>query len=744
MKVSKMEAKMTFTKPTRKQLATTATACVVFAYGVKKLWPQLWRILRKRKTRKLETVLNNLEKNASTEKKSGASHNVDRIFYQQLRYLLKIIIPSVWSREFGILVLHTGTLFARTFLSIYVATLDGRIVQTIVKRDLRSFLMRLTQWLLIAIPATFINSLIRFLESKLGLMLRTRLVNHAYKQYFSNQTYYRVSNLDSRLANADQCLTDDISMFTQSLAHLYSHLTKPMLDVALISFTLYSFASSRGASSKWPTIIATVVTIITAQILKAVSPKFGKLVAEEADRKGYLRYIHSRIIANAEEIAFYGGHKVEQSLLEKAYRALARQTNLIYMKRLWYIMLEQFLMKYGWSASGLIMVAIPIMSARGGGIRADGTSVDDDPDGGVSERTKVFTTARNLLINSADAIERMMSSYKEITELAGYTARVTEMFEVFEDVNKGKYERSMVTKAVPGKAKHAKITGPMEIMGNVMDTDATIDIEDLPIITPNGDVIVSSLTLKIEPGMHLLITGPNGCGKSSLFRILSGLWPAYKGKLYKPPPSKMFYIPQRPYMSLGTFRDQVIYPDTHEDMREKGYTDRDLEEILKVVSLQQIVEREGGWDSKSDWKDVLSGGEKQRMGMARIFYHKPQFALLDECTSAVSIDVESKIYQAVKDHGICLLTITHRPSLWKFHTHLLQFDGEGGWRMEALDTNTRLSLNEEKQRLETQLAGMPTMKNRLKELCSILGDDSVLLSKTDSVADFQTTENEDS
>lgn len=307
--MSKMVSPASLTKPTRKQIATSAAACVVLAYGAKKLWPLLWKIIKTRKTRKLETVLK-LERDTSTKRKSGASHNVDRIFYHQLRYLLKIIIPSVWSREFGILVLHTGTLFARTFLSIYVATLDGRIVQTIVKRDLRSFLLRLGQWLLIAIPATFINSLIRFLESKLGLLLRTRLVNHAYKLYFSNQTYYRVSNLDSRLANADQCLTDDISMFTQSLAHLYSHLTKPMLDVALISFTLYSFASSRGASSKWPTIIATVVTFVTAQILKAVSPKFGNLVAEEANRKGYLRYIHSRIIANAEEIAFYGGHKV--------------------------------------------------------------------------------------------------------------------------------------------------------------------------------------------------------------------------------------------------------------------------------------------------------------------------------------------------------------------------------------------------------------------------------------------------
>ncbi|CAF4904118.1 unnamed protein product [Pieris macdunnoughi] len=225
--------------------------------------------------------------------------------------------------------------------------------------------------------------------------------------------------------------------------------------------------------------------------------------------------------------------------------------------------------------------------------------------------------------------------------------------------------------------------------GKIIYQDKIISFDKVPLVTPNGDVLIKELTFEVKSGINVLVCGPNGCGKSSMFRMLGELWPIFGGTLVKPPKGKLFYVPQRPYMTLGTFRDQIIYPQTRDEMVRRGRTDEELERYLDIVQLSYLATRDGGWDAVEDWMDVLSGGEKQRIAMARLFYHAPQFAILDECTSAVSVDVEGHMYQYCREMGISLFTVSHRKSLWQHHDHYLQMDGRGGYVFGEIDNSTQ-------------------------------------------------------
>lgn len=630
---------------------------------------------------------------------------IDHVFYRRLFRLLRISFPSWRSRSTLNLIGLSVALVSRTLISLFVAELDGRIVSSLVRGDKAMFFRRVTAWMCIAVPAVLTNSMISFFLNSLALAIRSRLTEFIQRDYLRNMTFYKLTNLDDRIRNADQMLTVDVQKFSRAISLLYGNIFMPIIDSLV-----YNYRLSQTVGIEM--LIATTFVIrLTALALKLRTPPFGQYAATEQQLEGEYRFGHARLLENAEEVAFYRGQELEKKLIDRSYFSLLKHVNRVFHIRIGHGMFEEGIVKWLWGAIGLVICSGPVFFKMPNFIKRKSGS-------DMGSRTETFVTNRRLLLSSSDAFGRVMLSYKEMSELAGYTSRLTELLEVMDELGSGRAKKRLVTSV--GQEAIDRKNEIFSRRGEVIEGSDDVVFEDVPIVSPNGDVLLEKLSFRIEPGHNLLIIGPNGCGKSSMFRILGGLWPVYGGRVSKPPNNEFTYIPQRPYLSLGTLRDQIIYPDTVDEMRAKGVKDEDLIEILKLLQIDNIVEREGGWDVQREWRDALSGGDKQRIAMARLFYHKPKYAILDECTSAVTLDIEKIMYDHATKLGITMLTVSHRPSLWKYHTHVLQYDGQGGYVFTELDADKRLKLQEEKQQLEQNLLLLPKWQERLEELEGIV------------------------
>lgn len=593
-------------------------------------------------------------------KKKGKGQ-VDKKFFKRVLKLIKIVVPGWTSGPAVNLYLLSIALLLRTYLTIQLAAINGGIVKTIVNRDYSDFVRRCIFLLFFSIPASTVNSALTYFNKKLAIQFRTNLSLYFNKEYLQKMTFYQMTNLDDRISNPDQRLTQDIQKWSESLSNLYSNFSKPLLDMILFSRKLAQLVGWQG-----PTVVIGWY-FMSAVMIKTISPAFGKLAAIEQNLEGEYRTQHSDVLLYSEEIAFYRGAEWEREKVNNSFSKLYKHVNSILTKKFWMGIFDSMLIKYGAVLVGYSVLGLPVF---GPGSAKYIKEVGSDP----SAITRDYVRNSSLLISLSKAIGKIVISYKDVQNLAGYTSLVYEVKDVLDDLKNDTYQRKLVDKAEE----------KFDFNNRGVKHDAEkIQFIDVPIISPNGDVLVEKINFQIEKGENLYITGPNGCGKSSLFRIIGTLWPLFAGELYKPPANELFYIPQRPYLPPGSLMDQLIYPHERRDMLRKGITEKDLTELLAKFKLDYLV-REGGFKQVQDWANTLAGGEKQKIAMLRLFYHRPMFAILDECTSAMSLEDEERMYTYARELGITLITISHRPTLLQFHEYLLKFDGQGGWEFDRL------------------------------------------------------------
>lgn len=576
-----------------------------------------------------------------SKKKRAAKKKPPSEFWGELAYLVKIAIPSpaspggqLLATQFTLLVMRTFVTVRMTKLSTYYLT---KAISKASWRHWSNWAFHFGGWMTTGV---MVNSGLRYVESLIAVELREALTRHAHKHYLKGQAFYKATVLkDGGIDNVDQRVAADIAEFSKEAAQLYGHSFKPILE-----FTMsLSEAAKELGYSRPLTLFASQVVI--GGVLRGMAPKLGKMVAKEQQMEGEFRHRHSRLIAHAEEVAFLRGADAERALLNKSLADMVGTQRWHALQRIKKSVADN-IGKFQGLLVGGVFVHIPFLMR---------------PELGEGERISSFRATEELMLRCGSAFTEVLLLGKSLDELSGHVHRICELFRALE---------------AGSDAAGAKPTAG----------DECIKLDHLSVAAPEPDgqkrLLVEDLSMEVIKGRNVLVTGPNGCGKTSLFRTIAGLWPAAGGDV-SCPFDKLMWLPQKPYLVLGTLRDQVTYP---KQMGFQKRFDERIVECLRMAGLTKLADNPEGLDLvREEWNDVLSGGERQRVGFARLYFHSPAFAVLDEATSAINPDEEERLYTQVVSQGTTILSIAHRMALRKHHQLELRVAGDGTGAYELVE-----------------------------------------------------------
>lgn len=527
----------------------------------------------------------------------------------------------------GLLLLLVLLLVGETGFNVLFNQQSGEFTSALAAKDAPRFWRSIGVFLGLLVGAVPVYAFYYFTRDSLAIRWRRWLTDHFLGQYFSERAFYLLA-ANSGIDNPDQRISEDINAFTQKSLSFLLIATSALLQVVMFSGVLWSISRPLVL---FLLLYAAAGTLITFALFG--KPLIG-LNFHQLRREADFRFSLVRARENAESIAFYHGEAQEAAQISGRFREVYR--NFIQLIRR---TLGLSFFQYAYSFVTLILPSVIIAPRVISGELEVGRIVQ------AAGAFSAILAALTVIVDNFEALSKFAAGVDRLDAFA-------------------KALRSTAA-APPGRSVIARRLGP------------TICLEHLTLETPNYErTLLRDLSLEVLPKEGLLIVGASGGGKSSLLRAVAGLWGSGAGTIARPPLEELLFLPQHAYLVLGSLRRQLLYPSTHVEV-----SDAELERVLAQVNLQDIAQRFGGLDAELELSKVLSLGEQQRLAFARVLLSKPRYAMLDEATSALDPENEDLLYRLLAETPTTLISVSHRPSVLKYHAHVLELDGRGGWRL---------------------------------------------------------------
>lgn len=517
---------------------------------------------------------------------------------------------------------------AATLLWAYKSQVTKYLTNAIVAKDHSTFSDLLTFYAVVSAGYYLLNVAMQFVDSRLDLHWREWLTMHIVDRYLDRRTYYDVAVAED-LDNPDQRIQEDIKPFVNAVTFFPRQIVSQVLSlimggVILAQITPRVFWFVFG--------YALLQAVVMFWLYKPTIKQNFEITVAEAD----LRYGILHVRDHAETIAFYGGEHAEQAQIARRVRTAVHKN----------LVLAVYYVKMGFINQGVSLIWQMMPYAMVVPLFFEGRIEF----GAIAQATMAASTmlqAMTLLVNFIPTV----------SAAAPKAVRLAQIIERFDAMDVERTDTQVPRLTITG--------GP------------AIRLEQVSLETPGGEQsLVRQLTLALDCGDHLIITGQTGVGKSSLLRAMAGLWHRGTGRLEMPPPAQCLFLPQRPYMILGDLRSQLLYPRGRTDI-----THEELQWALERVRLPDLLDTHGGLSVVRDWGKVLSLGEQQRVAFARALLSRPAFVFLDEATSAVDLAIERTLYGLLAEIGATYVSVGHRESLLPFHRFVLRLRPGGGWDM---------------------------------------------------------------